>query len=154
MPGPMLPGMPINHRLVRIRMLLDATEGRPDGAWVIEYRGQAVLTDKGGGNPEPFRWSNQSSQVVESRARATPPLIGFDVATREDIARRLQINPALVDFVRRSDPSFPEPIATFKDGSVWDAEAIERWEPTRQALTAALPDSREPSSPGLSKPPG
>ena len=115
--------MAIIHKLVRIHLLLDPMEGRPNGAWVIEYRGQAFLTDPGGGNPEPFTWSGQPSQVVESRAKATTPLIGFDVKTREDIARQLRINPALVEFVQRSDPTFPEPIVTFSEGPIWDAEA-------------------------------
>lgn len=128
--------MAISPRLVRVYLLLDPMEGRPDGAWVIEYHGQSFLTDKGGGNPEPFVWSGQPRQVVESRAKAKPPLIGFDVKTRGDIARELQINPALVDFVARGDLTFPAPILTFREGPIWDAEAIERWAPTRQPHAA------------------
>jgi hypothetical protein len=145
--------MAINHRLVRIHLLLDPMEGRPDGAWVLEYRGQAFLTDPGGGNPEPFTWSGQARHVIESRARTAPPLKGFDVETREDIARQLRINPALVEFVQRSDPTFPEPIATFSDGPIWDAEAIERWAPTSTALSLPLPEITESPHSGASKPP-
>jgi hypothetical protein len=143
--------MAINHRLVRIHLLLDPMEGRPNGAWVIEYRRQAFLTDPGGGNPEPFSRSGQPSQVVESRAKVRPPLTGFDVKTREDIARQLRINPALVEFVQRSDPTFPEPIVTFNDGPIWDAEAVEGWAPTSKALPLPLPEITEPPHSGASK---
>ena len=132
----MLAAMAVNPSLVRVYALLDPVEGRPNGAWVIQYRQQAFLMDKGGGNPEPFTSSGQPIQIVESRARAKPPLPGFDVKTRGDIARLLRINPALLDFVQRGDPTFPAPIVTFRAGPVWDAEAIERWAPTRQALAA------------------
>jgi hypothetical protein len=128
--------MRINPRQVRVSLVLDPIEGRPDGAWVIQYRGEAFLTDKGGGNPEPFVSSGQQLQAIESRDRARPPLGGFDVKTGEDIARELRINPALLSFVQRSDPSFPTPIVTFRDGPVWDAEAVERWTPTRQPVPA------------------
>ena len=145
--------MAINHRLVRIHLLLDPVEGRPNGAWVIEYRRQAFLTDQGGANPEPFTWSGQPFQVLESRAKARPPLRGVDVKTREDIARQLRINPALVEFLQRSDPTFPDPMVTFSEGPIWDAEAIERWAPTRNALPLPLPDITESPHPGASKPP-
>lgn len=75
-------------------------------------------------------------QIVESRANATPPLLRFDVKTREDIARLLRINPALLAFVERRDPTFPASIVTFREGPVCDAEAIERWAPTRRPLAA------------------
>lgn len=117
-------------------VLLDPIEGRQNGAWVIEYRRRAFLTDKRGGNPEPFVWGSQPRQVVESRAKAKPPRIGFDVKTREDVARELRINPALLDFVQRGDDTFPEPIVTFREGPLWDAEAIERWAPTRRPPAA------------------
>jgi hypothetical protein len=123
-------------------MLLDPIEGRQEGAWVIQYRRQAFLIDKGGGNPEPFVPGSQPMQVIESRAKSRPPVVGFDVKTREDIARELRINPAVMDFVRRGDPTFPEPIVTFREGPIWDAEAIERWAPTRQA-----PGARDRSLP-------
>jgi len=145
--------MAINHRLVRIHSLLDPIEERPNGAWVIESRGQAFLADPGGGNPEPFTWGDQPSRLVESRARTVPPLVGFDVTTREEIARRLRINPALVDFVRRGDPTFPAPVVTFSAGPIWDAEAIERWEPTRATVSLPPPDTTEAPRPGSSKPP-
>ena len=132
----MLPAMAIKPRLVRVSALLVPIEARPGGAWVIEYRQQSFLIDKGGGNPEPFTSSGQPMQLVERRARAEPPVVGFDVKTREDIARLLRINPALVDFVQRGDRTFPAPIITFREGPVWDAEAIERWAPTRQPLAA------------------
>lgn len=138
----MLSDVAINPKLVRVCLLLDQIEGRPNGAWVIQYRRQAFLTDKGGGNPQPFVRGSQPIEVVESRAKAKPPLMGFDVKTREDIARELQINPALLDFVRRGDLTFPEPVVTFTEGPVWDAEAIERWAPTRQP-----PAARDRSSP-------
>ena len=145
--------MAINHRLVRVHLLLDPVAGRPNGAWVIEYGHEAFLTDKGGGNPEPFTWSGQPSEAVESRANARPPLMGFDVSTREDIARQLQINPALVGFVQRNDPTFPTPIVTFGDGPIWDAEAIERWAPTRAALPLPLPGIEQSPHSGASKRP-
>ena len=132
----MLSDVAIKLRLVRVYVLLDPIEGRQDGAWVIQYRGQAFLIDKGGGNPEPFVWGSQAKQVVESRAKAKLPLLGFDVRTREDVARDLRINPALLDFVQRGDDTFPEPIVTFRDGPLWDAEAIERWAPTRRPPAA------------------
>lgn len=138
---------------MHVHLLLDPVEGRPDGAWVIEYRGQAFITDPGGSNPEPFTWQGQPSHAVESRDRTRPPARGFDVTTREDIARRLRINPALVEFVQRSDPAFPKPIVSFGDGPIWDAEAVERWEPARRAQGSRLPDITESPHPGTSKSP-
>jgi hypothetical protein len=127
--------MRINPRQVHVSLVLDPVEGRPDGAWVVQYRGEAFLTDKGGGNPEPFVSSGQGLQPLESRARARTPDTGFDARTGDEIAGELRINPALLSFVQRSDPSFPPPIATFRDGSVWSAEAVERWLPTRESAS-------------------
>lgn len=121
---------------MRVYLLLDPVEGRPNGAWLFEYRGQAFLTDPGGGNPEPFAWSGQARQAIESRARTRPPLVGFDVKTQEDIARELRINPALLRFMEHGEPAFPGPILRFREGPIWDAEAVERWTPTRQPQTA------------------
>lgn len=132
----MLSAVAINPRLVRVYLLLDPIEGRQDGAWMIRYRNESFLTDTGGGNPEPFIGSDPPMRAVERRARAKPPLSGFDLRSREDIARELRINPALLEFVRRSDDAFPEPIVTFRDGPVWNAEAIERWAPTRRPIGA------------------
>jgi len=112
--------MPINPNLVRVFQLTDPIEGRPNGAWVIQYRGEDFLTDPGGGNPEPFSWSDQAHQPLD-----------FEVKTREEIAGQLRLNPAKLGLVRRSDPAFPAPLVTFRDGPVWSAEAIETWAPTQ-----------------------
>ena len=112
--------MPINPNLVHVYHLIDAVESRPNGAWVIQYHGESFLTDPGGGNPEPFAWGDQPHQVVS-----------FDVRTREEIAGTLRINPAKVGLVQRTDPTFPVPILSFRDGPIWAAEAIERWAPTQ-----------------------
>jgi hypothetical protein len=122
----------INAKHVRIHQLVDPVEARPGGAWVFEHHGQAFLTDAGGGNPEPFSWGDQARLPIESRARAREPATGFDVMSREDIARALRSNPALLSFVEHGEPGFPRPILEFRDGPIWDAEAVERWIPTRQ----------------------
>jgi hypothetical protein len=127
--------MRIDPRLVRASRLLDPVAGREEGAWVFEYRGQAFLTDPGGGNPEPFVSTGQPRQPIESRAHSRPPSTGFDVRTSEDIARELRINPALLSFIGQSDPAFPRPILRFREGPIWDAEAVERWVPTRRPET-------------------
>ncbi len=119
-------GMPINPKLVRVSLLLDPIEGRAEDAWVIQYHGQTFLTDKGGGNAEPFAWNDQAHQ----------PVVGFEVKTQEDLAGDLRVNPALLGFMRRSDPTFPPPILSFREGPIWDAEAVERWIPTRQSVGA------------------
>jgi len=115
--------MPINPNLVRVFRLLDPVEGRANGAWVIQYRGEDFLTDPGGGNPEPFSWSDQSHEVID-----------FDVKTREEIAGQLRINPAKLGLVGRSDPTFPAPLVTFREGPIWSAEAVEAWAPPRVAV--------------------
>ncbi len=115
--------MPINPNLVHVYQLLDPIEARPNGAWVIQYHGESFLTDPGGGNPEPFAWSDQPHQVL-----------AFEVRTREEIAGQLRINPAKLGLVRRADPAFPAPILGFRDGPIWAAEAIERWAPTREPV--------------------
>jgi hypothetical protein len=117
--------MPINPNLVRVYQLLDSIEGRPNGAWVIQYHGESFLTDPDGGNPEPFAWSDQPHQVV-----------AFDVKTREEIAGQLRINPAKLGFVQRTDPTFPAPMLSFRDGPIWAAEAIERWAPSQPPVAA------------------
>jgi hypothetical protein len=119
--------MPINPNLVRVFQLVDPIDGRPDGAWVFQYHGEDFLTDPGGGNPAPFSWSAQAHQPID-----------FPVKTREEIAGQLRINPAKLGLVRRSDPSFPAPIVTFRDGPVWSAAAIEAWAPA-----VARPQTRE-----------
>ena len=87
--------------------LTDPVEGRPEGGWVIQYHGEDFLTDPGGGNPEPFAWSDQAHQPID-----------FPVRTREEIAGKLRLNPAKLALVQRSDPAFPTPIVTFRDGPV------------------------------------
>ena len=116
----MLASMPINPNLVHVFQLVDPIAGRPEGAWVFQYRGEDVLTDPGGGNPEPFSWNEQAHQPIE-----------FGVKTREEIAGQLRLNPAKLALVRRSDPSFPPVLVTFRDGPVWSAAAIEAWAPTQ-----------------------
>lgn len=111
--------MPINPNLVHVFQLIDPIEGRPDGAWVFQYRGEDFLTDPGGGHPEPFSWSDQAHRALD-----------FEVRTREEIAGLLRINPAKVALVRRSDQAFPAPLVTFRDGPVWSAAAIDAWAPT------------------------
>jgi hypothetical protein len=118
---------------VRAYLLLDPVEGRADGAWVLEYRGQSFLTDPGGGNAQAFTWTGQSRQPIETRAKTKPPLTGFDAKGRDDIARDLKINPALLAFIEHGDPDFPQPIVHFRDGPIWNAEAVERWTPSRKA---------------------
>lgn len=117
--------MPINPKLVHVYRLLDAIEGRPNGAWVFQYHGETFLTDPGGANPEPFAWRDQPHEVLN-----------FDVRTREEIAGELRINPAKLGFVQRTDPTFPAPILDFRDGAIWAAETVERWAPTRPPVPA------------------
>jgi hypothetical protein len=112
--------MPISPKLVHVYQLTDPIEERPNGAWVFQYHGESFLTDPGGGNPEPFAWSDQPHQVL-----------GFEVKTREEIAGVLRINPAKLGFVQRTDPTFPASILDFRDGPIWASEAIEGWAPTR-----------------------
>ena len=112
--------MPINAKLVHVYQLLDPVEGRPEGAWVFQYHGESFLTDVGGANPEPLAWSDRPHQVLD-----------FEVKTQEEVAGQLRINPAKLGLVRREDPTFPAPILRFRDGPIWDAEAIERWAPTQ-----------------------
>jgi hypothetical protein len=119
--------MPINPNLVRVFQLTDPVEGRAGGGWVIQYHGEDFLTDPGGGNPESFSWSDQAHQLID-----------FGVKTREEIAGQLRLNPAKLALVQRSDPSFPAPLVTFRDGAVWSAAAIEAWAPTQ-----APPPTRE-----------
>jgi hypothetical protein len=121
--------MVINPKLVRVSRLTDPMKGRPKGAWVISYHSQTFITDVGGGNPQPFTRGAEPREAIESRSRARPPETGFDVKSREDIARELRINPALVDLMQRNDPNFPAPILSFREGPIWSADAIERWEP-------------------------
>lgn len=112
--------MPINPKLVHVHQLTDPIEARPNGAWVFQYHGETFLTDPGGGNPEPFAWSDQPHQALD-----------FEVKAREEIAGSLRINPAKLGIVQRTDQTFPAPILEFRDGPIWAAEAIERWAPTR-----------------------
>ena len=117
--------MPINPKLVHVYQLTDPLEGRPNGAWVFQYHGESFLTDPGGGNPEPFAWSDQPHHEL-----------AFDVKTREEIAGALRINPAKLGIVQRSDSTFPPPILDFRDGPIWAAEAVERWAPTQPPVPA------------------
>lgn len=112
--------MPINPKLVHVYQLLDAIEARPEGAWVFQYHGESFLTDPNGDNPEAFAWNDQPHQVL-----------GFEVKTLEEIAGQLRINPAMLGSVQRTDPAFPAPILSFRDGPIWAADAIERWAPTQ-----------------------
>ncbi len=118
--------MPINPKLVRVSRLADPIDDRPDGAWVIQYRGQTFVTDIGGGNPGPFAWHDQAHEPVD----------GFAVVTQEELAGALRVNPALLGFMRQGDKTFPEPILSFREGPIWDAATIEAWLPTREPLDA------------------
>ena len=75
--------MPINPKLVHAYRLTEPIEARPGGAWVLQYHGESFLTDPGGGNPEPFAWSDPPHEILH-----------FEVRTREEIAGQLRINPA------------------------------------------------------------
>jgi hypothetical protein len=115
--------MPINPKLVHVYQLSDPVEGRANGVWVFQYHGESFLTDPGGGNPEPFAWTDQPHQVL-----------AFEVKTREEIAGALHINPAKLGLVRRTDPTFPAPILEFRDGPIWAADAIDAWAPTPEPV--------------------
>jgi hypothetical protein len=117
--------MPINPKLVHVYQLSDAVEGREKGAWVFQYHGESFVTDPGGANAEPFAWADQPHQVID-----------FEVKTREEIAGAMRINPAMLGVVQRTDASFPAPIATFHDGPIWSAEAVEPWAGSTAAATA------------------
>ena len=117
--------MPINPKLVHVYQLTDSIEGRSKGAWAIQYHGETFLTDPGGGNPEPFAWSDQPHQVLS-----------FAVKSREEIAGSMRINPAKLALVQRTDPTFPAPILSFRDGPIWAADAIEGWAPTQPPVAA------------------
>ena len=125
--------MPINSKLVHVSRLTDPIEGRADGAWLIQYHGQSFVTDVGGANAEPFHWKDQAHEPVD-----------FDVVTQEELAGVLRVNPALLGFMQKSDPSFPAPLLAFREGPIWDASAIDAWLPTRgeEAL-----DTRDRSRP-------
>ena len=116
--------MPINPKLVHVYQLLDVLEARPEGAWVFQYHGESFLTDPEGGNPEPIAWNDQPHQVL-----------GFEVKTQEEIAGQLRINPARLGLLQRTDPTFPAPILSFRDGPIWAADAIEGWAPTQASVT-------------------
>lgn len=112
--------MPINPKLVHVYQLLDPIEARPKGAWVFQYHGESFLTDPGGAHPEPFAWNDQSHEIL-----------GFEVRTKEEIAGAMQINPAKLAFLPRTDPTFPAPLLDFRDGPIWAADTIEAWAPTQ-----------------------
>ena len=65
--------------------------------------------------------------------RAFPRTPGADANSK---AGALRVNPALLGFMQQADPTFPKPILSFREGPIWDAQAIERWIPTRQPLDA------------------
>jgi hypothetical protein len=123
--------MPINPKLVHVYRLSDPVDGRPDEAWVFQYHGESFVTGPGGADPAPFAWSDQPHEAL-----------GFEVRTREEIAGALRINPAMVGGLPRTDPTFPAPILTFRDGPIWAAEAVDAWAPTRTPV-----DSRDRSLP-------
>jgi hypothetical protein len=125
--------MPINSKLVHVSRLTDPIEGRAEGAWLIQYRGQSFVTDVGGANAEPFHWKDQAHEPVD-----------FDVVTQEELAGVLHVNPALLGFMQKSDPSFPAPLLAFREGPIWDASMVDAWLPTRgeEAL-----DTRDRSRP-------
>ena len=133
MPSPRRPGpgrgypsgMPINPNLVHVHRLTDAIEGRKDGAWVFQYHGESFVTDPGGGNPEPFAWTDQPHEILD-----------FEVKTREEIAGALRINPAKLGIVQRTEADFPEPILSFRDGPIWSAEAVAPWAPRQTPVPA------------------
>lgn len=117
--------MPINPKLVHVFKLTDPIDDRSTGAWVFQYHGESFLTDPDGGNPQPFAWSDQPHEALT-----------FEVKTREEIAGQLRINPAKVGLVGRTDPTFPAPILSFRDGPIWSAEAVEAWAPTGRPVPA------------------
>ena len=111
--------MPINPNLVHVYQLTDALEGREKGAWVFQYHGESFVTDPDGANAEPFVWADQPHTVLD-----------FEIKTREEIAGAMRINPAMVELIGHSEPAFPAPIATFHDGPIWSAAAVEPWAPS------------------------
>ena len=118
--------MPINPKLVHVYTLSDPVADREAGAWVFQYHGESFVTDPDGANPEPFAWADQPHEDVD-----------FAVKTREEIAGAMRINPAKLALVQHSDPTFPAPIVTFRDGPVWSAAAVDPWAPTAASAVPA-----------------
>jgi hypothetical protein len=127
--------MPINSKLVHVARLIDPIEGRADGAWLIQYHGQSFVTDVGGANAEPFHWKDQATEPVD-----------FDVVTQEELAGVLHVNPALLGFLQKGDPSFPAPLLAFREGPIWDATEVEAWLPTRGEVALETRDRSRPRS--------
>jgi excisionase family DNA binding protein len=113
---------------VRRRLLFAPADGRGTDAIWIQYLSEAFVFDLDLTNPKPFRWTGQPFQDLAGWEQPPSTLRRVELWNREQLAVALQAQPYAIDLLPEIDPTFPEPIIKFRDGPVWDSEAVERWQ--------------------------
>ena len=129
--GACCPHVAVNSKHVRV-----APADRPGGG--AAGRSMGHRAPRPGVPHRPGRRQPRAVQLGRSGARAgrepgpaKAPATGFDVMSREDIARALRINPALLSFVEQASRGSPADPGVPRRTRL-DAEAVEQWIPTRQ----------------------
>jgi hypothetical protein len=121
--------VPLDAKQVRVYVLFDTVPERPKGAWWFQYGNENYLTDMGGGNQAPFEHAGQASAAIRGRAETPPTLASLDLVTLEQVAQRKNLPlDVLARFIEKDD-SFPLPAVRFRDGALWNAAKVERWNP-------------------------
>lgn len=121
----------VDTRHVRVRLLFAPADGRGHDAIWLQYLREGSVLDLDLTNPKPFRWKGEPFQDLGLET-APPGSRAIELWNRQHLAHELETRPDVIDLLLEHDPTFPQPVVTFKDGPVWDAARVERWPALRR----------------------
>jgi excisionase family DNA binding protein len=119
----------VDTQHVRVRLMLAPADGRGHDAIWLQYLRQSFVLDPELTNAVPFRPSRETYEMIDLLTSTTPGGRTFEFWNRSHLARELHISEDEVDW-RVRNWGLPEPIVTFRDGPIWDGQAVQRWSTT------------------------
>jgi excisionase family DNA binding protein len=113
---------------VRVRLFLAPADGRGHDAIWLQYLRESFVLDLDYRDPRPFRPTQATYEALDLLTGTPPGGREFEFWNREDLALELGASALAVEILPAHDPTFPQPVVTFRDGPIWDAAQVQRWQ--------------------------